>query len=65
VVDYVNGQKTYSKQISLTNAKAGDKFIYRVKNEKFYTPIVGETIYSVNYSDVNDIEIQFNSGESY
>ncbi len=64
-VDYVNGQKTYSKQISLTNAKAGDKFIYRVKNEKFYTPIVGETIYSVNYSDVNDIEIQFNSGESY
>jgi len=65
VLDYVNGQKTYSKQISLTNARAGDKFIYRVKNEKFYTPIIGETIYSVNYSDVNDIEIQFNSGESY
>ena len=65
VVEYVDEQKTYSKQILLTNAKAGDKFIYRVKNEKFYTPIIGETIYSVNYSDVNDIEIQFNSGQSY
>ena len=45
--------------------KAGDKFIYRVKNEKFYTPIIGETIYSVTYSDVNEIEILVNSGESY
>jgi hypothetical protein len=65
VVDYIIGQKTYSDTITLTNAVAGDKFIYRVKNEKFYTPIIGETIYSVNYSDVNRIEIQFNSGQSY
>jgi len=64
-VDYIIGQKTYSNTITLTNAVAGDKFIYRVKNEKFYTPIIGETIYSVNYSDVNEIEIQFNSGQSY
>jgi hypothetical protein len=63
VVDYVVSQKTYSRTLVLTNASAGDKFIYRVKNEKFYTPIIGETIYSVNYSDVNEIEIQFNSGE--
>lgn len=65
VVDYITGQKTYSNTITLTNAIAGDKFIYRIKNEKFYTPIIGETIYSVNYSDVNEIEIQFNSGQSY
>jgi hypothetical protein len=65
VVDYIIGQKTYSNTITLTNAIAGDKFIYRIKNEKFYTPIIGETIYSVNYSDVNEIEIQFNSGQSY
>ena len=65
VVDYIIGQKTYSNTITLTNAVAGDKFIYRVKNEKFYDPIIGETIYSVNYSDVNGIEIQFNSGQSY
>jgi hypothetical protein len=65
VVDYIIGQKTYSNTITLTNAVAGDKFIYRVKNEKFYDPIIGETIYSVNYSDVNELEIQFNSGQSY
>ena len=65
VVDYITSQRTYSKQVTLTNAKAGDKFIYRVKNEKFYTPIIGETIYSVTYSDVNEIEILVNSGESY
>ena len=65
VVDYIISQRSYSSQVTLTNAKAGDKFIYRVKNEKFYTPIIGETIYSVTYSDVNEIEILVNSGESY
>jgi len=65
VVDYVIGQKTYNKLITLTNAKAGDKFIYRVKNEKFYKPIIGETIYSVNYSFTNKIEVLNNSGENY
>ena len=64
-VDYIISQRTYSKNVVLTNARAGDKFIYRVKNEKFYTPIIGETIYSVSYSDVNNIEILVNSGESY
>jgi len=64
-VEYIVSQRTYSKNVLLTNAKAGDKFIYRVKNQKFYTPIIGETIYSVSYSDVNNIEILVNSGESY
>ena len=64
-VGYVLGQKTYSKLITLTNAVAGDKFIYRVKNEKFYKPIIGETIYSVSYSDSNNIEILTNVGDSY
>lgn len=64
-VDYVNNQKTYSKLVTLTNAVAGDKFIYRVKNEKFYTPIKGETIYSVEYSDVNNIEVLTNVGNTY
>jgi hypothetical protein len=65
VVDYVTAQRTYSRQIILTNEVAGNKLIYRVKNEKFYTPIIGETIYSVNYSDVNQIEILTNVGKSY
>jgi len=65
VVEYVVGLKTYSLNLTLTNASAGDKFIYRVKNEKFYTPIIGETIYSVNYSSINNIEILTNAGNTY
>jgi hypothetical protein len=64
-VDYVVGKRTYGENVLLTNAKAGDTFNYRVKNEKFYTPIMGETIYSVNYSDINFIKIMVNSGETY
>ena len=65
IVVYELNQKTYSKMITLTNAVAGDKFIYRVKNEKFYTPIIGETIYDVAYSDVNKIQILTNAGNAY
>ena len=65
IVSYEVNQKTYSKMITLTNAVAGDKFIYRVKNEKFYTPIKGETIYDVSYSDVNKIQILTNAGNAY
>ena len=64
-VDYIVNQKTYSKIITLTNAVAGDKFIYRIKNEKFYTPIIGEKIYSVSYSNTISIEILTNNGTSY
>jgi hypothetical protein len=64
-LDYVLGEKTYSKLITLTNAVAGDKFIYRVKNEKFYIPILGEIIYTYSYSDNNKIEILTNAGNSY
>lgn len=64
-INYIVSQKTYSKLITLTNAVAGDKFIYRVKNEKFYTPILGEIIYTYSYSDINKIEILTNAGNSY
>ena len=40
-----------------------DKFC--VKNEKFYTPIVGEIITSVAYSDSIPIEIVTNKGNIY
>jgi hypothetical protein len=65
VTDYILGEKTYISLVTLTNAVAGDKFIYRIKNEKFYTPIMGEVIYSYTYSDVIEIEIQYNSGNAY
>ena len=64
-VNYVVGQKTYSKTITLTNAVAGDKFIYRVVNEKFYTPIIGNAIYSVKYSFTNKVNVTNNSGVNY
>jgi hypothetical protein len=65
VVNYIIGQKSYNKMITLTNAVAGDKFIYRVVNEKFYTPIIGNLIYSVKYSFTNKVEVLNNSGENY
>jgi hypothetical protein len=65
VVKYVVGQKTYNKMITLTNAVAGDKFMYRIVNQKFYTPIVGGTVYSVNYSFTNNVEVLKSSGDNY
>ena len=62
---YVIGQKTYSVTMDFSNASAGSKFLYRVKNEKFYTPIVGEIITSVAYSDSIPIEIVTNKGNIY
>jgi hypothetical protein len=65
VVSYIIGQKSYNKMITLTNAVAGDKFIYRVVNQKFYTPIIGNIIYSVKYSFTTEVEVLNNSGDNY
>lgn len=62
---YVELQKAYSLQMLLTNANAGDKFLYRIKNEKFYNPIIGETIYTFAYSITVEVEISTNAGKSY
>ncbi len=62
---YVLNQRSYSLETLLGNASAGDRFLYRIKNEKFYQPIVGETIYSFNFSDIIKIEIGTNIGENY
>ncbi len=64
-VPYVIGQRTYSVTMNLSNAVAGDKLMYRIKNEKFYTPIVGQIITSVAYSDSIPIEIVTNKGNIY
>jgi hypothetical protein len=65
VVNYVVGQKSYSKIITLTNAVAGNNFNYRVVNQKFYTPIIGNIIYSVKYSFINKVHITNNSSLNY
>jgi len=62
---YVIGQKSYSLQTLLTTASAGDKFLYRIKNEKYYKPIIGEVIYSFTYSIEVEVEISTNNGQSY
>ena len=51
--------------MALNNAQAGDHLLYRIKNEKIYVPIVGETIVSVTYSDTVEIEIGTNTGINY
>ena len=64
-IDYVNDVNTYLTQINLSGATAGDKFRYRVKNKKIYTPISGETITDTVYSDVNTFELTSNIGNRY
>ena len=64
-VDYVNSANTYITQVNLTSAISGDEFRYRVKNEKRYSPISGETITDIVYSDVNTFELTTNAGNSY
>lgn len=63
--DYVLGQRSYSLETFLDGAQAGDEYLYRVKNEKFYQPIIGETIYTFGYSDIIKVKIATNIGENY
>jgi hypothetical protein len=64
-VSYVVGLTVYSKIISLSNASAGDKFLYRIKNEKKYIPIKGYIILSTVYSESFLIEIGTNQNINY
>ena len=64
-VDYIDEVNSYLTQVNLTGATAGDQFRYRVKNEKKYSPISGETITDIVYSDVNTFELVSNAGNSY
>ncbi len=62
---YVIGEKSYTLQNQLTGAVAGDKFLYRILNEKFYWPIMCGPIYSFTYSITVEVEIASNMGEVY
>jgi hypothetical protein len=64
-VDYINDVNNYLTQINLSGATSGDMFRYRVKNEKKYQPISGETITDILYSDVNTFQLVSNAGKSY
>lgn len=62
--DYVAGQSAYSAQITLTGS-VGTDLIYRVRNDKNYVTLNGDTIDSVAYSEVVPITIMSNAINSY
>jgi hypothetical protein len=63
--DYVTGSVSYSVSVPFSGVTFGDEFIYRVKNEKRYTPISGEVIKSISYSEVLPITVITNEINSY
>ena len=62
---YIAGETTYSTPIIISGATIGDSFIYRVKNEKRYTTLIGDEIISDTYSEVIKITLQSNAINSY
>jgi len=62
--EYVTNQTAYSGQITLSG-DVGTNYIYRVKNEKRYTTVVGDKIITINYSETIPIQIQSNAINSY
>jgi|7_EtaG_2_1085326.scaffolds.fasta_scaffold00226_8 hypothetical protein len=62
---YIIGERSYELTTELTDAVAGDKFLYRILNEKFYWPIKCGPIYSFTYSAVIPVEISTNMGQVY
>ena len=62
---YIIGERSYELTSELTNAVAGDKFLYRILNEKFYWPIKCGPIYSFSYSAIIEVEISSNYGLVY
>ncbi len=63
--DYVIGKTSYFVNLRISGGTIGDKFLYRVINEKSYKPISGETITSTTISESVPIELTTNSVNSY
>lgn len=64
VTDYEVGVGIYSDNL-IISGDVGTQYYYRVKNEKFYQPITGNTIDTIAYSETVPIIIQSNSINSY
>lgn len=61
---YIENQTNYSAQITVSG-NVGTEYIYRIKNEKRFTTLVGDVITNVNYSETIPIQIQSNAINSY
>ena len=64
-VNHIIDQRSYSSSIDLTAASAGDKFIYRIKNEKTYESINGKILTSESVSNSYNVTVSNNFGEAY
>jgi hypothetical protein len=64
-VDHIIDQRSYTSSIDLTAASAGDKFIYRIKNEKTYESINGKILTSESVSNSYNVTVSNNFGEAY
>jgi len=64
-VDYQTGIIYYNTSVSINSVSFGDNFIYRIKNEKRYTPISGEVIKTITYSETLPITVITNEINSY
>lgn len=62
--DYIINEQIYSDSL-IISGNIGTQYYYRVKNEKFYQPITGNTIDTVAYSEIVPIQIQSNAINSY
>jgi hypothetical protein len=62
---YVTNQTLYNAQLTITGGTVGEKFIYRIKNQKDYVSLTGDKIISIDYSDTIPITIQSNAINSY
>lgn len=64
IIEYNINQRKYAGAMVITGS-AGDQYYYRIKNEKFYQPITGNTIDTVAYSEIVPVVLQINSINSY
>lgn len=63
--EYVTGVNNYNTSVTISSVSFGDSFIYRIKNEKRYTPISGEVIKTITYSETLPITVITNEINSY
>jgi hypothetical protein len=63
--NYIVDENVYSTIVNITSGSYGDKFLYRIKNEKRYTNILGDVITSTRYGEVIPIQISTNAVNSY
>ena len=61
---YITNETSYGKLVNLVGA-FGDKQYYRVKNEKKFKNLCGETLTTEKYSETVEITIQTNLINSY